>query len=101
MADKTKVALVGIGKIALDQHVPALAASPDFTLAATVSRRGQQSNQFKPDTATAAGDEIGIHRLMIGVPGEEPGPSAVVLLGGGPGWDRTSDLPRVKRTLSH
>ncbi len=40
MADKTKVALVGIGKIALDQHVPALAASPDFTLAATVSRRG-------------------------------------------------------------
>lgn len=41
MADKTKVVLVGIGKIALDQHVPALAASPDFTLAATVSRRGQ------------------------------------------------------------
>jgi D-galactose 1-dehydrogenase len=34
------VALVGIGKIALDQHVPALAASPDFTLAATVSRKG-------------------------------------------------------------
>ena len=35
-----KVALVGIGKIAVDQHVPALAASPDFELAATVSRRG-------------------------------------------------------------
>ena len=35
-----QVALVGIGKIALDQHVPALAASPDFTLAATVSRKG-------------------------------------------------------------
>ena len=34
------VALVGIGKIALDQHVPALNASPDFTLAATVSRKG-------------------------------------------------------------
>ncbi|NBZ88605.1 Gfo/Idh/MocA family protein [Stagnihabitans tardus] len=34
------VALVGIGKIALDQHVPALKASPDFTLAATVSRKG-------------------------------------------------------------
>ncbi len=40
MADKTKVALVGIGKIALDQHVPALQASADFTLAATVSRKG-------------------------------------------------------------
>jgi len=37
---KTKVALVGIGKIAVDQHVPALAASPDFELAATISRHG-------------------------------------------------------------
>lgn len=35
-----KVALVGIGKIAVDQHVPALSASPDFELAATVSRKG-------------------------------------------------------------
>jgi D-galactose 1-dehydrogenase len=37
---KTKIALVGIGKIALDQHVPALHASPDWELAATVSRKG-------------------------------------------------------------
>jgi D-galactose 1-dehydrogenase len=36
----TPVALVGIGKIALDQHVPAIAASPDWQLAATVSRKG-------------------------------------------------------------
>ena len=35
-----KVALVGIGKIARDQHIPALAASPDWQLAATVSRSG-------------------------------------------------------------
>ncbi|SIT06928.1 Gfo/Idh/MocA family protein [Paracoccus saliphilus] len=35
-----KLALVGIGKIALDQHVPAIAASPDWELAATVSRSG-------------------------------------------------------------
>lgn len=34
------IALVGIGKIARDQHVPAIAASPDWTLAATVSRHG-------------------------------------------------------------
>jgi D-galactose 1-dehydrogenase len=40
MAGKTKVALVGIGKIALDQHVPAIAASADWELAATVSRKG-------------------------------------------------------------
>lgn len=35
-----EIALVGIGKIALDQHVPAIAASPDWELAATVSRHG-------------------------------------------------------------
>jgi D-galactose 1-dehydrogenase len=35
-----KIALVGIGKIAIDQHVPALAASSDWQLAATVSRSG-------------------------------------------------------------
>ena len=35
-----KIALVGIGKIARDQHVPAIAASPDWELAATVSRAG-------------------------------------------------------------
>ena len=35
-----EIALVGIGKIALDQHVPAIAASADWELAATVSRHG-------------------------------------------------------------
>ncbi|WP_204115278.1 Gfo/Idh/MocA family protein [Shimia biformata] len=34
------IALVGVGKIALDQHVPAIAASPDWDLTATVSRQG-------------------------------------------------------------
>ncbi|WP_347311244.1 Gfo/Idh/MocA family protein [Defluviimonas sp. SAOS-178_SWC] len=35
-----KIALVGIGKIARDQHIPAIAASADWDLAATVSRHG-------------------------------------------------------------
>jgi len=35
-----EIALVGIGKIAVDQHVPAIAASSDWELAATVSRHG-------------------------------------------------------------
>lgn len=35
-----KIALVGIGKIAIDQHVPAIANSADWELAATVSRNG-------------------------------------------------------------
>ena len=35
-----KVALVGIGKIARDQHIPAINGSHDWELAATVSRSG-------------------------------------------------------------
>lgn len=35
-----EIALVGIGKIARDQHVPAIANSPDWDLSATVSRHG-------------------------------------------------------------
>lgn len=38
-----QIALVGIGKIAVDQHVPAIAGNPDWTLAATVSRNGSVS----------------------------------------------------------
>lgn len=34
------IALVGIGKIAVDQHVPAIAQSPEWELSATVSRAG-------------------------------------------------------------
>ncbi len=40
LADALKVALVGIGKIATDQHVPSIATSDDWNLAATVSRNG-------------------------------------------------------------
>ncbi len=36
----TNICLVGIGKIAVDQHVPSINASDDWTLAATVSRAG-------------------------------------------------------------
>lgn len=36
----TRIALVGIGKIARDQHVPHIAANPDFELVAAVTRTG-------------------------------------------------------------
>ena len=38
MAAPFPVALVGVGKIARDQHIPAIAADPDFELVAGVSR---------------------------------------------------------------
>ena len=37
----TAICLVGIGKIAVDQHVPAINGSDDWELAATVSRAGR------------------------------------------------------------
>ncbi len=39
MTAPRKIAIVGYGKIADDQHVPAIAGNPGFSLAATVSRR--------------------------------------------------------------
>ena len=36
-----KIALVGVGKIAIDQHIPSLAKSDDWELAAAVSRNHQ------------------------------------------------------------
>jgi len=39
--DRISIGLAGIGKIARDQHLPALAASEDFTLCATASRNGR------------------------------------------------------------
>ncbi len=35
-----KLAIVGVGKIVRDQHLPAIAANPDFELIATASRHG-------------------------------------------------------------
>lgn len=40
MAEPIRLALVGIGKIARDQHLPAIAADAGFELAAAVSRNG-------------------------------------------------------------
>lgn len=37
---KRKIAVIGVGKIAVDQHIPVIAASEDFELVATVSMRG-------------------------------------------------------------
>ncbi|MDM7955204.1 Gfo/Idh/MocA family oxidoreductase [Blastomonas sp.] len=36
-----RIGIVGLGKIATDQHVPAITASADFTLAATASRNAR------------------------------------------------------------
>ena len=52
-----KIALVGIGKIALDQHVPAIAASPEWELAATVSRSMSGSHRVGATPPTTPMDD--------------------------------------------
>jgi D-galactose 1-dehydrogenase len=37
---RIKVAVIGVGKIAVDQHLPVIAGNPDFELVAVVSQRG-------------------------------------------------------------
>lgn len=38
---RIRIGLVGVGKIARDQHLPVIAASPDYELAAVASRHGR------------------------------------------------------------
>ena len=39
--DPIAIAIVGVGKIARDQHLPSIAGNADFRLAATASRHGR------------------------------------------------------------
>lgn len=48
----TRIALVGIGKIARDQHIPTIAANPDFELVAAVTSR-------EPPAGTAGFKTVG------------------------------------------
>lgn len=69
---KRKIALVGIGKIARDQHIPALAASDDWELAAAVSRNAKVDgvpNFDSVEAMLAAHPEIGTVSLCT-----PPGP---------------------------
>lgn len=50
---KQKIAIIGVGKIAVDQHLPVIDKSKDFEVAATVSGRGIQHRNL-PVFKTAA-----------------------------------------------
>lgn len=49
-----RIAIIGYGKIAADQHAPAIAANPRFELAATVSRGGKGAEGVPSFTSTEA-----------------------------------------------
>lgn len=63
-----KVALVGIGKIAVDQHVPSITTSDEWELAATVSRSGTISgvpSYTEIDTMLAENPDIEVVSLCL------------------------------------
>ena len=63
-----KIALVGIGKIARDQHIPSIAASDDWDLAAAVSRHGTVEgvpNYTEMAQMLEAHPEIGVVSLCL------------------------------------
>ncbi|SLN33006.1 Gfo/Idh/MocA family protein [Pseudooctadecabacter jejudonensis] len=63
-----KVALVGIGKIAVDQHVPSIAASDEWDLDATVSRSGTVdgvTSYTEIDTMLAENLDINVVSLCL------------------------------------
>ena len=61
MTAPIRLAVIGMGKIAHDQHLPAIAANPHFDLVATVSRSGQPVGdlpQFHDIDALIAGGPV-------------------------------------------
>jgi predicted dehydrogenase len=61
-----RIALVGIGKIARDQHIPALAANPRFELVACASRNSRVDGVANfPDLATLLANVPGLDCVSI------------------------------------
>jgi predicted dehydrogenase len=66
-----KIAILGFGKIAADQHVPAIQANPRLELAATSSRSGQGVAQTFTDWRELIRSVEGLEAVAITTP---PGP---------------------------
>jgi predicted dehydrogenase len=66
-----RIAIIGFGKIAADQHVPAIAANPRFELAASSSRSGQGVARTFTDWRELIRSVDGLEAVAITTP---PGP---------------------------
>ncbi|WP_287979451.1 Gfo/Idh/MocA family oxidoreductase [Sphingomonas sp.] len=70
MSGPIRLALVGMGKIARDQHLPAIAADPHFELVATVSRHGGPEGDlpFFPDIHALAASDVAVDAVALCTP---------------------------------
>ncbi|MGS1029098.1 Gfo/Idh/MocA family protein [Burkholderia glumae] len=61
--------IVGVGKIARDQHLPAIATNPGFQLVAAASRNAQvEAVRNYPDLAALLAAEPGLHAVSLCAP---------------------------------
>jgi D-galactose 1-dehydrogenase len=89
----TRIAIVGFGKIAQDQHVPAIAEADGLELVATVSRRGEGPpgipTFFTLDALAAS--NIGVDAVSLCTPPE--GRSQMAITAASHGWDILLEKP--------
>ena len=79
-----KLALIGIGKIARDQHIPALAADPRFELVACASRNAQVDGvENFPDVETLLAQVKDLHAISICTPAQAHFEAALLALRAG------------------
>jgi len=63
------LAVVGVGKIARDQHLPAIAANPGFALVAGASRNARLDEvRNYPDIESLLGTEVGLDAVSLCTP---------------------------------
>lgn len=78
------LALVGLGKIARDQHLPAIGATPGLRLAAIASRNARLAGlPCYPDIATLLAAEEGIGAVTLCTPPEGRFAQAMIVLSAG------------------
>ena len=63
-----RIAIIGFGKIAADQHVPSIAANPRLELVATSSRSGQGEGQRFNDWRRLVAEVEGLEAVAITTP---------------------------------
>ncbi len=83
-SQRIRLGLVGIGKIARDQHLPALAADDRFELAATASRNAQLDNvPGYPDIATMIASGHALDAVSLCTPPDGRYEQAVIAIDAG------------------
>jgi D-galactose 1-dehydrogenase len=69
--ERIRIGLVGIGKIARDQHIPVLQASPEFELVAAASRHSKVDGLANFESLEAMLDGCALDAVAIATPPQE------------------------------